>query len=31
MNPTDVQSSTFIDFDRKNNKEDPEFGDHVRI
>ena len=33
INPVDVRSSTYIDFDEKNNKEDPKFkvGDHVRI
>ena len=33
MKPVDVKSSTYIDFDKKNNKEDPKFivGDHVRI
>ena len=33
MKPADVKSSTYIDFDKKNDKEDPEFkvGDHVRI
>ena len=33
MNPIDVKSSTYIDFDKKNNKEDLKFnvGDHVRI
>ena len=33
MNPVDVRSGTYIDFDEKNNKEDPKFkvGDHVRI
>ena len=32
MKPVDVKSR-FIDFDKKNNKEDPKFkiGDHVRI
>ena len=33
MKPADVKSSIYIDFDKKNNKEDPTFkvGDHVRI
>ena len=33
MKPLDVRSSTYIDFDKRNNKEDPEYkvGDHVRI
>ena len=33
MKPLDVKSSTYIDFDKKNNKEDPKFkvGDHVAI
>ena len=33
MKPIDVKSSTYIDFDNNNNKEDPKFkvGDHVRI
>ena len=33
MKPVDVKSSTYIDFDKKNNKEDPKFkvGDHARI
>ena len=33
LKPADVKSSTYIDFDKKNDKEDPEFkvGDHVRI
>ena len=33
MKPLDVNSSTYIDFDKKNNKEDPKFkvGDHVAI
>ena len=33
MKPVDVKSSTYIDFDNNNNKEDPKFkvGDHVRI
>ena len=33
MRPLDVRSSTYIDFDKRNNKEDPEYkvGDHVRI
>ena len=33
INPVDVKSNTYIDFDKKNNKEDPKFnvGDHVRI
>ena len=33
MKPVDVKSSTYIDFDKKSNKEDPKFkvGDHVRI
>ena len=32
MNPVDVKSITYIDFDNKNNKEDPKFnvGDHVK-
>ena len=31
MKPIDVKSSTYIDFDKKNNKEDLKFevGDHV--
>ena len=33
MKPVDLKSSTYIDFDEKNNKEDPKFkvGDYVRI
>ena len=33
MKPLDGKSSTYIDFDKKNNKEDPKFkvGDHVAI
>ena len=33
MKPADVNSSTYIYFDKENNKEDPKFkvGDHVRI
>ena len=33
MKPVDVKSSTYIDFNKQNNKEDPKFevGDHVRI
>ena len=33
MKPVDVKSKTYIDFDKKNNKEDSKFnvGDHVRI
>ena len=33
MKSVDVKSSTYIDFDKKNNKEDPKFkvGTHVRI
>ena len=33
MKPFDLKSSTYIDFDEKNNKEDPKFkvGDYVRI
>ena len=33
MKPVDVKWSTYIDFDKKNNKEDPNLkvGDHVRI
>ena len=33
MKPADVKSSTYIDFNKKNNNEDPKFkvGDHVRI
>ena len=33
MKPVDVKSSTYIDFDNKNNKEDPKFkvGDHITI
>ena len=33
MKPVDVKSSTYIDFNKENNKEDPKFkvGDHVRI
>ena len=33
MKPIDVKSSTYIDFDKNNNKEDPKFevGDHVKI
>ena len=33
IKPVDVTSSTYIDFDKKINKEDPKFkvGDHVRI
>ena len=33
MKPNNIGSSTYIDFDKKNNKEDPKFkvGDHVTI
>ena len=33
MKPVDVNSSTYIDFDKKNNKKNPKFkiGDHVKI
>ena len=33
MKATDVKSSTYIDFNKENNKEDPTFevGDHIRI
>ena len=33
MNPVDVKSSTYINFDKENNKEDPKFkvGDQVKI
>ena len=33
MKPTDVKSSTYIDFDVENNDKDPKFkvGDHIRI
>ena len=33
MKPIDVTSSTYIDFNKENNKEDPKFevGDYVRI
>ena len=33
MKPIDIKSSTYIDFNKKNNKDDPKFevGDHVRI
>ena len=33
MNPVDVKSATYIDFNKEKNKEDPKFkvGDHVRI
>ena len=33
MKPFDVESRTYIDFDKENNKEVPKFevGDHVRI
>ena len=33
MKPLDVRSNTYFDFDKRNNKEDPEYkvGDHVRI
>ena len=33
MNPVDIKSSIYNDFDKKNNKEDPKFevGDHVGI
>ena len=33
MKPVDVKSSTYIDFNKENNKEDPKFElrDHVRI
>ena len=33
LKPADVRSSTYIDFDKQNDKEDPEFkvGDRVRI
>ena len=33
MKPADAKSSKYIDFDEKNNKENPKFkvGDHVRI
>ena len=29
MKPVDVKSSTYIDFNKKNNKEDPKFRDYV--
>ena len=31
--PVNVKLSTYVDFDKENNKEDPKFevGDHVRI
>ena len=33
MKPADVKSGIYIDFEKKNNKEDPKFKvyDHVRI
>ena len=33
MKPADVKSSKYIDSNKENNKEDPEFkvGDHIRI
>ena len=33
MKPADVKSSTYIDFNKENNKEDPKFKicDHARI
>ena len=33
MKSVDVKSSTYIDFDKENDKKDPKFevGDHVRI
>ena len=33
LKPVDVKSSTYIEFDKKNNKESPKFkvGDNVRI
>ena len=33
MKPVDVKPSTYVDFNKENNKEDPKFnvGDHVRI
>ena len=33
MKPVDVKPSTYIDFDKENNKEEPKFavGGHVRI
>ena len=33
MNPADVKSSTYVEFNKKNNKEDPKFegSNHVRI
>ena len=33
IKPFDVKSSTYIDFDKKNNEENPKYlvGDHVRI
>ena len=33
MKPVDVKSSTYIDFNKEKNKEDPKFevGNHVRI
>ena len=33
MKPVDLMSSTYFDFDKENNKEDPKFkvGSHVRI
>ena len=33
MKPVDVKSSTYIDFNKESNKEDPKFkiGNHVRI
>ena len=33
MKPVDVRSSTYMGFNKENNKEDPKFrvGDHVRI
>ena len=33
MNPVDVKSSTYINFNKENNKEDPkiEVGDHAKI
>ena len=33
MKPADVKSSTYADFNKENNKEDPKFevGDHLKI
>ena len=33
MSPDDLKTSTYIDFDKENNKEDPKFKalEHVRI